>query len=268
MKKLLDIMEALRDPETGCSWDRKQTFESIFPYTLEEVYEVGDAIDRSDMADLKDELGDLLFQIVFYAQLANEQGLFSFQDVVDNASNKMVRRHPHVFSNKVYASEEEQKTDWLSIKRREMAEKRDTKKEGKSTTDKDAFADIAKSLTALQQGQKVLTRASEFGFDWRDWRPIIDKVYEEVDEIIEAVDEGQSQQRIEEEIGDLFIVVTNLARHLNVDAENAARKSCKKFARRFNRMMEIVHEQYPDLDSYSLEKMDKSWEMVKREEKG
>ncbi len=256
-------MQQLRDPETGCSWDKKQTFESVFPYTLEEVHEVGDAIDRANMPDLKDELGDLLFQIVFYAQMAEEKGDFTFQDIVNSISDKMLRRHPHVFANKVYATEAEQSADWDAIKRAEKGTKR--------THSHDAFADITKRLTALQRGQKVLNRAGEYDFDWKNWKPIIEKVYEEVDEIIDAVESGESQQRIEEEVGDLFIVVTNLARHLNVDAENAARKATNKFAKRFNRMMEIVQEHYPKPESrreqYTLEQMEQGWELVKQEEK-
>ncbi len=253
-------MQQLRDPETGCPWDQKQSFDSIFPYTLEEVHEVGDAIDRGDMVDLKGELGDLLFQIVFYAQLADERGEFNFQDVVDGISDKMTRRHPHVFAGKTYASEAEQKADWQVIKQQERSQ---TRKDSKD----DAFADITQSLTALQRSQKVLVRASEYDFDWQSWKPIIDKVYEEVDEIIEAVEEGEPQYRIEEEVGDLFIVVTNLARHLNVDAENAARKASNKFAKRFNRMMEIVKQNYPDCDKFKLEQMSEGWELVKKEEK-
>jgi len=258
---LLDIMKRLRDPQNGCPWDCKQTFDSIFPYTLEEVHEVGDAIDRQDMGDLKNELGDLLFQIVFYAQMAQEQGAFNFQDIVDGISEKMMRRHPHVFGNKVYKNEVEQKADWEAIKRQERAT------ETKSESENDYFSDIAPRLTALQRGQKILNRAGENGFDWKNWKPIINKVYEEVDEIIEAVEQGESQQRIEEEVGDLFIVVTNLARHLQVDSENAARKAVNKFARRYNRMMQLVQEAYPDCKLYSLEQMEQGWEQVKREEK-
>ena len=273
MKELLKIMQQLRDPETGCSWDRKQTFESIFPYTLEEVHEVGDAIDRADMNDLKGELGDLLFQVVFYAQMAEERGDFNFQDVVNGISEKMVRRHPHVFGNKVYATEADQKADWEAIKKQERKQTVDKNIDKSADSNNelskadDAFADIALRLTALQRGQKVLNRAGDHGFDWKDWKPIIDKVYEEVDEIIEAVEDGEPQHRIEEEVGDLFIVVTNLARHLNVDAENAARKATNKFAKRFNRMMELVHARYPDCEQLTLEQMDQGWENVKKEEK-
>ncbi len=266
-------MRQLRDPKTGCSWDKKQTFESIFPYTLEEVHEVGDAIDREDMIDLKDELGDLLFQIVFYAQMAEEQGDFTFQDVVDGISDKMVRRHPHVFANKVYSTESEQSAAWEAIKRQERQARDGDEPQGlgrdsdENSGNNDAFADITQRLTALQRGQKVLNRAGEYDFDWKNWKPVISKVYEEVDEIIAAVEDGESQQRIEEEVGDLFIVVTNLARHLNVDAENAARKATNKFAKRFNRMMEIVHAHYPEHQQYTLEQMERGWELVKQEEK-
>ena len=266
MHKLLSIMAQLRDPETGCPWDRKQTFNSIFPYTLEEVHEVGDAIDRGDMEDLKNELGDLLFQVIFFSQIAAENGDFTFNDVVESISNKMIRRHPHVFGNKKYANEAEQKADWEAIKLQE----RNLKQHGKtanSQNQEDYFDDITQGLTALQRGQKVLIRAGENGFDWANWRPIIDKVYEEVDEIIEAVELGEPQCRIEEEVGDLFIVVTNLARHLNIDSENAARQATNKFAKRYNRMMQIVKDHYPDTDQYTLDQMSQGWELVKKEEK-
>ena len=270
MKKLLSIMEQLRDPDTGCSWDRKQTLKSIFQHTLEEVHEVGDAIDRGDMDDLKDELGDLLFQVVFYSQIAAENDDFDFNDVVTGISDKMTRRHPHVFGQTTYANEAEQKADWEAIKRDERTSKK-TKMASVSSThlssQEDHFKDITKGLTALQYGQKVLIRAGENGFDWANWRPIIDKVYEEVNEIIEAVENNEPQYRIEEEVGDLFIVVTNLARHLKIDSENAARKATNKFAKRYNRMMQMVKDRYPDTDQYTLEQMSQGWELVKREEK-
>ena len=273
MKKLLSIMEQLRDPDTGCPWDRKQTLKSIFPHTLEEVHEVGDAIDRGDMDDLKDELGDLLFQVVFYSQIAAENGDFDFNDVVTGISDKMTRRHPHVFGQTSYANETEQKADWEAIKLAERKPKKINRASIPSTPSmppsdqEDYFQDITKGLTALQYGQKVLIRAGKNGFDWVNWRPIIDKVYEEVDEIIEAVENNEPQCRIEEEVGDLFIVVTNLARHLKIDSENAARKATNKFAKRYNRMMQMVKDRYPDTDQYTLEQMSQGWELVKKEEK-
>lgn len=273
MKKLLSIMEQLRDPDMGCPWDRKQTLKSIFPHTLEEVHEVGDAIDRDDMDDLKDELGDLLFQVVFYSQIAAENGDFDFNDVVTGISNKMTRRHPHVFGQTSYANETEQKADWEVIKLAERKSKKIKRASIPSTPSmpppdqEDYFQDITKGLTALQYGQKVLIRAGKNGFDWANWRPIIDKVYEEVDEIIEAVENNEPQYRIEEEVGDLFIVVTNLARHLKIDSENAARKATNKFAKRYNRMMQMVKDRYPDTDQYTLEQMSQGWELVKKEEK-
>lgn len=256
-------MKQLRDPSMGCPWDRKQTFDSIFPYTLEEVHEVGDAIDRKDMEDLKSELGDLLFQIVFYSQIAEEQGEFNFQDVVNSITDKMIHRHPHVFADKEYANEAEQKADWEAIKQQERKNTLVSQEKDQN----DYFEDITQGLTALQYGQKILVRAAENGFDWQSWRPIIDKVYEEVDEIIDAVDTGEPQSRIEEEVGDLFIVVTNLARHLKIDSENAARKATNKFAKRYNRMMQMVKDEYPEMDQYSLEQMSQGWELVKQEEK-
>ena len=259
MNKLLDLMRQLRDPETGCTWDKKQTLASIVPHTLEEAYEVADAIDRQHMPDLKEELGDLLFQIVFYAQIAQEQGEFDFDDIVDALHSKMTYRHPHVFGNKKYANETEQKADWDTLKQNEKALQ--------DTDHKDYFADITQGLTALQRGQKILKRAAKQGFDWPDWRPVVDKLHEEVEEIIEAVENNEPIERIEEELGDLLIVVNNLARHFNVNTENAARLGNQKFTRRFNQMMQVTKENNPNTDHYSLEQMDKSWKIIKQQEK-
>ncbi len=260
MKQLLSIMEQLRDPESGCPWDRKQTFKSIFPHTLEEVHEVADAIDREDLGDLKKELGDLLFQIVFYAQIAKEQSAFDFTDIVESISEKMVRRHPHVFSDTVYDTESEQKQAWEAIKQQE-------RKEDKPAATEDFFTDIPNTLTSLQRGQKILNRASQTGFDWDDWRPVIEKVQEELEEIIEAVEDDEPHFRVEEEVGDLFIAATNLARHLNVDAENATRLAANKFAGRFNRVQQILRENHPEIDQPTLDKMEAAWQQVKQEEK-
>lgn len=259
MDKLLLLIRQLRDPKSGCPWDRKQSLQSLIPFTLEEAYEVADAIDRQDMGDLKDELGDLLFQIIFYAQIAEEKGEFNFNDIVNNLHDKMTRRHPHVFSDKQYANEEEQKADWDAIKQQE-------KQATINSNTEDYFADITQGITALQRGQKLLKRAAKHGFDWPDWRPVIDKLHEEVEEIIEAVENKEPIERIEEELGDLLIVVNNLARHLKIDSENAARLGNQKFARRFNQMMDVTRENYPDTEHYTLEQMDASWEIIKKRE--
>jgi len=259
IEQLVEVMKKLRDPREGCPWDRKQTLTSIFPYTLEEVYEVGDAIDRNDTHALKDELGDLLFQIVFYAQIASEKGDFDFSDIAQGITEKMIRRHPHVFGNTEYANEQEQKAAWEAIKQKE--------KKASSEAPNDFFGDITRGLTSLQRGQKILKRAAETGFDWPSWKPVIAKLHEEIEEIIEAVEENEPKHRIEEELGDLLIVIINLARHLGVDAENAARKSNNKFERRFNRMRELVTQHYPDSTEHTLDEMDHAWELVKKEEK-
>lgn len=278
MKQLLTIIEQLRHPDTGCPWDQKQTYSSLFPYMQEEVAELADAIKQRNNDDIKQELGDLLFQIVLYAQIAKEQQAFDFNDVVATVSEKMIRRHPHVFADTVYANEHERQQAWETIKQQERAEKQ-TNTSSKVSSSKqqsikqhitatgDFFADISATLCSLQRGQQILDRASQTGFDWNNWRPIIDKVKEELDEIIAAIDNNESHTRIAEEVGDLFIASTNLARHLNVDAERATRQAGNKFARRFNQLQQKLAESNPNEKNPSLEQMEAAWQQVKQDEK-
>lgn len=256
--QLLDIMTRLRDPQNGCPWDVKQTWQSIIPYTLEEVYEVADAIDRNDAAALCDELGDLLFQVVFLAQIASEQGLFDFNDVASGIANKMVRRHPHVFSDESYANEQEQKQEWESIKQAE--------REGKPAG-QNFFAGIPHAMPALRRSQKVQQRAARVGFDWDDWRQVMPKIHEELDEVREAVDNDEGRERIEEEVGDVLMGATNMARLLGVNAENALRLSNHKFERRFLRVESLLADQGVSLEAASLEQMEHAWNIAKQEEK-
>jgi len=217
-RKLLDIMRRLRDPETGCPWDIEQDFSSIAPYTIEEAYEVADAIDNNDMESLKSELGDLLFQVVFHAQMADEAGHFNYQDVVDAVSEKMVARHPHVFEpGAVQLSAEAQSQAWEQAKSR----------------DKDSVLDgIAGNLPELLKAVKLTRYAAVIGFDWPDVGQVFEKMNEEVAELHEAIDSGD-QQHIEEELGDLLFVCANVARHLKVDPSVALRKANNKFEKRF-----------------------------------
>lgn len=256
--QLLDIMARLRDPQNGCPWDVKQTWQSIIPHTLEEVYEVADAVDRNDAAALCDELGDLLFQVVFLAQIASEQGLFDFNDVACGVANKMVRRHPHVFGDESYANEQEQKQAWEAIKQAEREEK---------PVEQDFFSGIPHAMPALRRSQKLQQRAARVGFDWDDWRQVIPKIHEELDEVSEAVDNHEGRERIEEELGDVLMGVTNMARLLGVNAENALRLSNHKFERRFLRVEALLAEQGISLEAASLEQMEQAWNIVKQEEK-
>lgn len=259
MQKLLEIMQQLRAPDTGCPWDQQQTWSSLFPFTLEEVHEVGAAIDNNDPAELCDELGDLLFQIVFYCEIAKEQGHFEFDTVAETISNKMIRRHPHVFTDKKYNSEAEQKADWETIKQQEREQKR-------PDSDDNYFADILQSQPALMRSVKLKKRAARFGFDWHEWQPVVEKVREELNEVVDCVSLNEGEERIEEEVGDLLLSVANLAHQLKVPPENALRKANNKFERRVNRLRQIL-EIDGESANYSDEALDIAWQTVKSEEK-
>ena len=256
--ELLNIMMRLRDPERGCSWDIKQTWQTILPYTLEEVYEVADAVDKHDAVALCDELGDLLFQIVFMAQIASEQGLFDFDDVAAGISRKMIRRHPHVFGDTVYTDERAQKQAWDAIKQTER---------GTKPTETGFFAGIPAAMPALRRSQKLQRRAAGVGFDWEHWQQVLPKIQEELDEVVEAVAKGESHSRIEEEVGDVLMSATNLARLLGVNAENALRLSNQKFERRFQRVEAMLAAVGISLQEATMAQMDAAWNSAKLEEK-
>ena len=255
---LLQVMKRLRTPETGCSWDLEQSFETIAPYTIEEAYEVNDAIERGDMKDLADELGDLLLQVVFHAQIASDEGHFTIADVTQAISEKMVRRHPHVFGDDAQRSSSEQTAAWETIKAAERA--------NKAETDTSALAGIATALPALMRSEKLQKRAARTGFDWTDPKDIFNKLEEEMGEVRGAIDE-QDQAHIEEEIGDLIFVAVNLARRLKVDPELALRKANSKFERRFRGMEQKAHAQSIDFSSLSLDEQEALWQSVKADEK-
>ncbi len=255
---LLAIMARLRDPDNGCPWDLKQSFETIVAYTIEEAYEVADAVDRRDYADLCDELGDLLLQVVFHARMAEEAGLFKFDDVVAAICNKMITRHPHVFAEASADTADEVLTHWEAIKRRE--------REAKGEDDRSALAGIARGLPEWQRATKLQKRAATVGFDWPDVSPVFDKLHEEIEEVREVFADGADKQRLTDEIGDVLFVCANLARHARVDVSSAMRHANAKFERRFRRMEAIVAEVGEQLEGKSLEQQEALWRQAKREE--
>jgi MazG family protein len=254
-RRLLDIMALLRDPEKGCPWDREQDFASLVPHTLEEAYEVADAIERQDWADLRDELGDLLLQVAFYARVAEERGLFDFEGVAGGICAKLVRRHPHVFEGVRFEDDDARMRHWENSKREERREKTGQAPEG-------ALAGVAESLPALARAQKLQKRAARHGFDWQTVEPVFEKVAEELAETRAAYAEGDAEL-IEEEIGDLLFGVVNLARHLGVDAESALRAGNRKFARRFRHVERRLEEQGLLMAETSPERLDALWEEAK-----
>ena len=253
IEKLLEIMDRLRDPDTGCPWDLEQDFPTIAPYTIEEAYEVADAIAREDMAALRDELGDLLFQVVFYARMAKEAGAFDFGDVVGAICGKMLRRHPHVFGSDAERAAGPAEGSWERIK---AEERRDGDEEG-------ALAGVALSLPALKRAQKLGKRAAGVGFDWPDRKGVRDKIAEELEELEEAVGTRDPAQ-VEEEFGDLLFAIVNLARHLDVDAENALMGANRKFERRFADMEKAIRDSGQRFRDHSLESLDRQWRAAKR----
>ncbi|MEL7033799.1 MAG: nucleoside triphosphate pyrophosphohydrolase [Pseudomonadota bacterium] len=254
---LLSIMKRLRTPVTGCAWDLEQTFETIAPYTIEEAYEVADAIARRDMADLSDELGDLLLQVVFHAQIASDEGHFDISHVTQAICDKMVRRHPHVFADPSERSSEQQTVAWEDIKAAERSKK--------SASDSSALSGIAAALPALMRSEKLQKRAARTGFDWTDPKDIFNKLDEEMDEVRDAIDEGDADH-IEEEIGDFIFVAVNLARRLNVDPEVALRKANDKFERRFRAMETRAEGGEAGFASLSLDAQEQLWQAVKKDE--
>ena len=257
MPRLLEIMRRLRNPESGCPWDIEQTFATIAPYTIEEAYEVADAIDRQDWDELKGELGDLLFQSVFHAQMAEEAGYFSFDEVADTMSDKMVARHPHVFGDENREKSAEQQTrDWETIKAAERAGK---KQQG-------TLDGVAKGLPALLRALKLQKRAARVGFDWPETTMVLDKIKEEADELVEAKDDLTADE-IEEEMGDLLFVMANLARHLKIDPEAALRRANSKFVRRFEYIEDQLRLRGKTPDQSSLEEMDAIWNEIRQRDK-
>jgi MazG family protein len=256
--RLIDIMAALRDPETGCPWDVKQDFTTIAPYTIEEAYEVADAIERGDMDDLKDELGDLLLQVVFHARMAEESGNFTFNDVAGAIAEKMIRRHPHVFGDESAETPDAVKVSWEETKARERAEK---------GLDESALDGVATALPALTRAEKLSKRAARVGFEW----PTVDMVFRDMEEEIEEIQHelrvGGGPDRLEDEVGDLLFCVANLARFVGVDPEKALRSTNDKFDRRFRAVESSFKQEGRSLNDCSLDEMDARWDEVKRTER-
>ncbi|WP_310053284.1 nucleoside triphosphate pyrophosphohydrolase [Pseudomonas fluorescens] len=265
---LLHLMSRLRDPQFGCPWDIRQTYATIVPHTLEEAYEVADAIERGDLDHLQGELGDLLFQVVYYSQLAKEEGRFEFAGVIDSITRKLIRRHPHVFpTGDLYApldvprlSETQVKQRWEEIKAEERAEK-SAAPEQLSLLD-----DVPATLPALSRSAKLQKRAGQVGFDWPDALPVLDKVREELDEVLEAMSENDPLA-VADEIGDLLFSVVNLARHLKVDPETALRGANGKFERRFRFIEQALRDTHRPMEDCTLEELDALWGEAKRQEK-
>ncbi|HIF9185439.1 TPA: nucleoside triphosphate pyrophosphohydrolase [Photobacterium damselae] len=258
IEQLLSIMAKLRDPKDGCPWDIKQSFDSIVPYTLEEAYEVADAIEKQNWLDVKEELGDLLFQVVFYSQMAKEQDLFDFDEVVAGICEKLTRRHPHVFADKQFASDAEVKANWEAEKAKERADK---------AVDNSILANVPLAMPALTRADKIQKRCAQFGFDWDSVAPVAEKVVEELDEVMDEYQQVTlDQNRIEEEMGDLLFSVVNLSRHLNVNPERALQKANKKFERRFRKVEKNVLEKGMEISNCSLEQLDQEWNIVKKME--
>ena len=258
LDKLLEVIAQLRDGDNGCPWDVQQDFSTIAPYTIEEAYEVADAIARNDLDDLRDELGDLLFQVVFHARIAEELGAFSFDDVATGITNKMIRRHPHVFGTDAEKALGSQKGAWEQIKAAERA--------ARARNPRDSALDgLATVMPALKRAEKLGNRAASVGFDWPDARGARAKISEELSELSAAECSGKRQD-MEEELGDLLFAVVNLARHLKIDPEKALTDGNRKFERRFRRMESAVAGDGASLESLRLEELEVRWQHAKKDD--
>ena len=255
MTKLLEIMASLRNPDSGCPWDIRQTFETIVPYTLEEAYEVADSIERGQMSELKDELGDLLFQVVFYAQMAKEQGLFEFDDVLQAINDKLIRRHPHVFADAEYRDDKALHEAWEQAKASERDDRAEKEQAG-------VLDGVARALPALKRAQKLQKRAASVGFDWPEVAPVLDKIEEEIRELREAMASNDKSAQLDE-TGDLLFSCVNLARHLEVDAEEALRHGNAKFEQRFRSVESKVRESGKGFKQHSLDELEAFWQVSK-----
>ncbi|BCX18161.1 MAG: nucleoside triphosphate pyrophosphohydrolase [Geminicoccaceae bacterium] len=258
IERLLEVMRRLRDPGKGCPWDKEQTFATIAPYTIEEAYEVADAIRREAWEELRGELGDLLLQVVYHAQMAREAGLFDFDAVAHGIADKMIRRHPHVFGDAVVESAAAQRQAWEEVKAAERA---------REVADPSVLAGLPLALPALTRAEKLQRRAARIGFDWPEPAPILSKIEEELDEVRASLAAREPKEKLAEELGDLLFAVVNLARRLEVDAEEALRAANAKFERRFRAVEERARAAGSDPASLGLEALDRLWEEVKAGER-
>lgn len=262
MERLLEVMARLRDPTKGCPWDREQSYATIVPYTIEEAYEVADAIERADFEALKAELGDLLFQVVFYAQIAKEEGRFDFNAIAHTTADKMERRHPHVFGDAKIDTAAAQTVAWETQKARERAENGTATAKPVSVLD-----DVAKALPSLTRAEKLQKRAAREGFDWPDTAQVLDNIHEEIAELQHEIAVKAPQERLLDEVGDLLFACANLARKLAVDPETALRSTNAKFERRFRRIEDWLSESGRTPGQSTLEEMDALWNRAKAEER-
>ncbi len=266
IEKLRWIMSELRDPVTGCPWDLKQSFSSITSCTIEEAYEVVDAIEQNDFVELNKELGDLLFQVIFYSQLGQEQQLFNFDSVVESICEKLIRRHPHVFSDADLSTDSEIKANWENEKTQERQHKANLLSDGHKQIS--ILADIPKNLPALSQAAKIQKRCSHVGFDWDNMNDVFAKIEEEVLEVKEELEADEiNQAALGEELGDLMFAVVNLCRHAKQDPETLLRQANKKFTKRFYGVEEQVQQSGRDFSQHNLEQLEQYWQQVKKEEK-
>lgn len=276
IERLLAVMAKLRDPDGGCPWDLEQDFRTIAPYTIEEAYEVHDAIERSDWYDLKDELGDLLLQVVFHAQMAKEKGLFDFNDVADVISRKMIRRHPHVFGMGDADNPEAVKTVWEDIKAEERSAKAALKSADGliaevptdvSAAPESALDGVTAALPALLRAEKLTKRAARVGFDWTRAEDVLEKLEEEIAEVRHEMASGAPVERLEDEVGDMLFCIANLARKLGVDPEAALRSTNTKFTRRFRKMEQLAENMGEPFPSLPLDRQEALWQEAKKSEK-
>ena len=257
IERLLSIMTRLRDPDMGCPWDLQQTFDTIAPYTIEEAYEVADAIEHGRMGDLRDELGDLILQVVFHAQIAKEQNIFTFDDVLNSISDKMVKRHPHVFGGSRINDPAVQSLAWEEQKAAERAEKAEIQGQTPSALD-----GVATALPALTRALKLQNRAARIGFDWPEMAPVLGKIQEEIDELKTEIETGDKSAMMDE-MGDLLFSVVNLARHLKIDPEAALRTGNSKFERRFKLLETELAGRGDDISCMSIEALETAWQHIK-----
>ncbi len=267
LTQLLSIMQQLRTPETGCPWDLKQTFDSVVPHTIEEAYEVADAIANKDFDDLKGELGDLLFQVVFYAQLAKEQGLFEFDDILEVLNEKLIRRHPHVFSTSEFTTDAEINANWEAEKEKERL-----KKAKSLNTEESILDNIPLALPSLTRAYKIQKRAASVGFDWAELEPVIAKIHEEIDEVLVEVKrtdltEAQQKERIVDELGDLLFANVNLVRHLKANPEQVLNQANQKFSSRFKLVEQHVKSLGKEMGDCTLNELDSIWNEIKKVKK-